>query len=231
MRKTLIVPILLLAVLALVGAGCGEKEAEKGVVSPGEEEKVEEEKVEEETESLADVLAKAKGVVSYKYDAVITTPDQAPITVKFWLKGYKLRWEGSYEGQSVVFLMDQSTQIAYTYIPAQGIAMKMDFSKAKETAGETPTEQAESVMDYNPVTLDTEVLDGKTCLVVEYSSQTGEVKMWIWTKYGLPIRIETTTAEGKAVAEIKNIDFGSIPDSMFELPAGVQPMELPFLGF
>ena len=169
-------------------------------------------------------------MVSYKYEAVITAPGEEVITAKFWLKGYKIRWEGTYEGQSVVFLMDQSTQVAYTYIPAQGIAMKMDFSKAQRTVGESPTEQSESVMEYNPVTIGTEVLNGKTCLVIEYTTETEKVKMWIWTRYGFPIRTETTTDKGTTLAEIKNIDFGDIADSMFELPAGVQIMEIPF-GF
>jgi len=51
--------------------------------------------------------------------------------------------------------------------------------------------------------------------------------MWLWTRHGWPIRTETVTAKGTSVVELKNIDFGNIPDSMFELPAGVQIMELP----
>lgn len=214
-----VLPILFLAILILVGAGCGEKKAEEGLLPTGEE---------EEGESLTEILGKARNIVSYKYDAVTTAPDQTVITVKFWLKGYKLRWEGIYEGKNVVYLIDENKQEAYTYIPAQNLAIKMNFGEIKETIGESPTEQSGSIMDYNPVILGTEVLDGKTCLVIEYTNEIGETKIWIWVRYGLPIRTETTTIKGTTVAEIKNIEFVDIPDSMFELPAGVQLMEIPF---
>ena len=220
MRKTIVFgSILILVALVLVGAGCGKKETgEEGAVPSGEE-------------SLTEILDKAKDIVAYKYDAVITAPGEPAITAKFWLKGNKLRWEGTYEGQSVVFLMDQSTQVAHTYIPAQKIAMKMDFSKAQETVGDSPTEQSGSIESYNPVTLGTEVLDGKTCLVIEYTNEIGKTKMWIWTRYGISIKTEAITAKGTSVVELKNIDFGNISDSMFELPAGVQIMTIPGFGF
>lgn len=222
MRKALIFPVLLLGILVLVGAGCGEKTpSENGGVTPGAEEK---------TESLTDVLAKAKGATSYKYDTVITAPGEAAVTMKMWREGKKMRMEGTFDGQSMVYLVDMDKELAYTYFPSENMAMKISLHKAEETTGESPTEQSESVEQYNPVTLGTEVLDGKTCLVIKYSTQTEEVKMWVWTKYGLPIRIETTTAKGTSVVELKNIGFGDIPDSMFELPAGVQLMEIPF-GF
>jgi len=80
MRKTLIfVPILLLGVLILVGAGCGEKETEEGTIPLGEEE-------EEEIGSLADIFGKAKSITSYKYNMVITAPGEAEITTKMWRK-------------------------------------------------------------------------------------------------------------------------------------------------
>ncbi|MBZ9572275.1 hypothetical protein KJA15_03020 [Patescibacteria group bacterium] len=223
MRKiAFFVLFLLLVVLVLVGAGCGEKKVEEEGAVPSNG------KVEEEAESLTDILDKAKDVVSLKYDVVVTAPDQAAITTKVWYKGTNMRVEGTFEGYTGVYLLDAGEQLAYLYVPAQNIAMKMDWSKARGTAGESPTEQSESVMDYNPVTVGTEVLDGKTCLVVEYSTETEEVKMWIWTRYGIPIRTEGTTAKGTTVVEIKNIDFGDISNSIFELPAGVQIMEIPF---
>ena len=116
-----IAPLLLLGVLILVGAGCGEKEAEEGAIPSGEE----------EAESLTDVLAKAKGVVSLKYDAVVTAPGQAAVTTKVWYKGAKMRVEGTFEGYTGVYLLDAGKQLAYLYVPAQNIAMKMDWGKAR----------------------------------------------------------------------------------------------------
>ena len=184
----------------------------------------------DKAESLTEILIKAKNVASIKYDMVITAPGQAAMTMKVWLKGEKMRSEGTFEGQSMIYILDRSKQLSYVYIPSQNIAMTMDFRKAQESVGESPVEQSESVAKYDPVTLGTEVLDGKTCLIIEYTTETEQVKMWIWTNYGWPIRTETTTAQGTSVVELKNIELGNIPDSMFELPAGVQMMEIPMFG-
>ncbi|GAH70309.1 unnamed protein product, partial [marine sediment metagenome] len=83
MRKIAVfVPILLLAVLVLVGAGCGEKEAEEGVVPLGEQEEEE-----EEVESLTEILGKAIGISSLKYDMVVTPPGEAAVTTTMWRRG------------------------------------------------------------------------------------------------------------------------------------------------
>ena len=41
------------------------------------------------------------------------------------------------------------------------------------------------------------------------------------------MKVEVTTAQGTMTVEYKNIDFSNIPDSEFELPPGVQIMEMP----
>ena len=219
--------VIIIVLILLIGVGVWFWMGGKKAISPGEEAVTPEE---EAGLSLAEILGRAKDVASFKYDMVATTPGEAAVTTKIWWKGKKMRTEGTLEGKSMVYLLDMSEQLAYMYFPAENTAMKIDFGKAQETVGESPTEQSESVMKYNPVTVGTEVLDGKTCSVIEYTTETGEVKMWIWTKYGLPIRTELTTAKGTSVIELKNIEFGDISDSMFELPAGVQIMEMPF-GF
>ncbi len=191
------------------------------------------EKTEENGEiglSLTDILGKAKDVTSFKYDMIATVPGETAITTKMWRKGNKTRTETTIEGQKMVYLMDMDKQLAYTYFPSENTAMEMDLSKTQEVAGESPTEQSGSVMDYNPVTLGTEVLDGKTCLIVEYADETGKTKMWLWTKYGIPIRTEMTMAQDTSVVELKNIDFGNISDNMFELPPNAQIMTIPSFG-
>jgi len=221
-KKIIFISILLLFALVLSGAACGKKETgEGGAVPSGEQ-------AGEKTESLTDILGKAKSVASYKYEAVITTPGQPVATQKMWFKQNKIRMEMNAEGQDMVYLMDSDKQTAYMYIPAQSMAIEIGFGKAQETVGESPTEQSESIMNYDPVTVGSEVLDGKNCLVIEYTAETGKTKMWLWTKYGIPIKTEITTAKGTTVVETKNIDFGSISDSMFELPTGVQIMQIPF---
>ncbi len=151
----------------------------------------------------------------------------AATTTKMWIKGQKTRIEMTSEGKIMVYLVDTGEQQAYLYFPSDNTAMKMDISTAQETTGKSPTEQSQSLEDYNPVIVGSEVLDGKNCLVVKYTQGTEEVKTWIWKDHGLAIKMESKTPEGTSTIELKNIDFGNIADSMFVLPAGAQIMEVP----
>jgi len=213
--------VIIIVLIALIGIGAwflfgGEKSGEDGkILKDGKE------------LSLIDIFDKAKGVISFKYDMVATAPGETAETVKMWREGKKMRMEGNFDGKNMVYLVDTDKQLAYMYFPAENTAMKMSIGKVQESIGESPTEQSGSVMQYNPVTLGTETLDGKKCLVIEYTMETGKTKSWVWEKYGLPIKTESTTNEGIHLVELKNIEFGGISDSMFELPTGVQIMQIP----
>ncbi len=177
------------------------------------------------TETLGDILSRTAGVASVKYDVVITPPGKPPITQKIWLKKNKMRMELIVQGQSVVNLTDTVLKTMISYMPSQNTAIRMDFSQASPSA----TDSAKSVENYKPTIIGTEILNGKVCLVVEHITKDGSGKMWIWKQYGLPVRSEVTSPEGKTIMEYQNFEFTDIPDSTFDLPAGVQVMSLPTL--
>ncbi len=225
----IVLTIGVLAALVVVGAGCWEKE--KKEEKKTQEEEQEEEKAEEE-ELLVDVLAKAKEIDSIKYETVMTTPGQPEMTQKAWVKGKKARIEMSFSGEEVIYLMDFDKKIMYMYDPARNEALEMDLTAMGGDMGETPLDQSEAIMKYNPEVVGSEILDGKDCLVIKYTigegDGGGEVRSWIWKKYGLLIKMEASLPNGEvSVSEVKNIDFSNIPDSMFELPAGAEIIESP----
>ncbi len=96
----------------------------------------------------------------------------------------------------------------------------------------------QSLMDDDSTVVGVDTVDGKLCTVVESAyisevlgeSYEIETTSWVWQKHGVPIRTETTSSFGgedtTTITEMKNIDFGNIPDNMFELPAGVKVMDL-----
>ena len=64
--------------------------------------------------------------------------------------------------------------------------------------------------------------------MVEYTSKQGDkTRSWIWEEHGLPIKTITQTDEGDYTTEIKNIEFGTVSEDEFELPAGVEKMDIP----
>jgi outer membrane lipoprotein-sorting protein len=224
----LIFPVLLLGALVLMGAGCGEKAAEEGGAPIiGEEEEGQGEEV-----SLDEVLTKAKGMEGYSFDIVVTQTDQPTMESKMWVEGTDMRWEGNVEGQDIVYILNTAQETAYIYMPSQNMAMEQSFAEVSGEVGESPAEEAEGIPEQNPDVLGIEVWDGKTCLLVKSTSDQGDVtKWWLWTEYGIPIKTEITSHTGEIiVTELHNIEVGDIAGSMFELPAGVQIMEIPF-GF
>ena len=167
------------------------------------------------------LLGLGAGIESVKYDMIMNAPGMPEVTMEMWIKGNKMRAEMTEQGQDIVMLMDYDEGVAYMYMPDENMAMAIPLTQAPESA----LEEAQSIPDYDYTVIGTKTLDGKECLVVEYTVEQTTAKMWIWKEHGFPIRIETTTAEGTTVVEFKNIDFSDIDDSMFELPEGVDIME------
>ena len=134
-----------------------------------------------------------------------------------------MKAETTVQGQTTIMLADWNEDVVYSYMPAQNMAFKMDISQAPES----PVEGMENLEGYAPQIIGSEVVDGKDCLVVEATYEGTKTKSWIWKEKGFPVKVVTTTPQGEMTIEYKNIDFGDIPDSEFELPAGVQIMEMP----
>ncbi|CEG12725.1 hypothetical protein MSIBF_A2670001 [groundwater metagenome] len=174
---------------------------------------------------MSEILGRGIGISSVKYDVIMTSQGMPSMTQKIWLNKKKMRTEAIMEGQTtkLIYLTDMDAKTMYMYMPAENMAMKMDFSNAPKPA----TESTEGVDKYKPVVVGTETIDRKVCIVYEYTAEEEKIKSWVWKDKGFPIRTEMTTAQGKIITEYKNIEFANIPDSMFELPAGVKITEMP----
>lgn len=208
---TKIAAIMIVASLALAGFGCQQQApADSGL--------------EEASGSLNQLLAGAERPAELSYDIVYTGPDGNSMTTKMYTKGTEFRQESTAAGQKIIILGDFDGDV-YTYYPVQNIAMKINFqdTEVQEQIEEDPFQVLEDLRDKVSV-LGYEYIGEKKCLVVEYDMQNGtnlNQKMWIWERYGMPIKIETATPQGTATIEYKNIETGNVSDSLFELPEGV----------
>lgn len=172
-------------------------------------------------EDLGNILGQGTGIESVSYVMEITAPGAPKMTTRVWMEGDKFRYEMSEQGQAMIYLANYDTGKAYTYFPDQNMAIEMDISQVPQP----DYEDIQDIPGYDYDVIGTATVDGKECLVVEYSYGGVTVKSWIWKEHGFPVKMESTTAEGTTVILYKDIDFGDIPDDMFELPAGVQIME------
>jgi len=172
-------------------------------------------------DTLSTILGRAQNILTMKYTMVVTMPGVPATSTVTWVKKNKMRMEMSAGGIATVNIIDIDAGVMYTYMPAQNIAMKMSIPQTSESA----KQEAGSIAGYNPENLGTESVDGTVCYVFRYSVSGNTEKMWISKDHGLPVKMEITSSQGTIITEFKNYDFSDIPDSMFELPAGVQMMQ------
>ena len=178
----------------------------------------------EVSQDLVEVLARAEKIDSLKYNVEIIDNYQTSV-IRFWQNKEKIRMEMSAQEQEVVFLTDQET--SYMFFPVQNRATKIDLDQSQEVIDGSIKEQSLALLEYNPVVLGSEKVDNKDCLIVQYSINDYQAKMWIWKEYGLPIKTEISTEQGLIKNQVKDIEFVDIPDNVFQLPPGVEIMEMP----
>lgn len=177
----------------------------------------------------SELISQGKAIdgMSFEYDA--TVPGSPVIHAKVATKGKNMRTEmASPDGNgNIITIINGEQGVAYMYQPEQNMATQIDISSI-ETESYSPQDSLEAVDPGDMVYADKETIDGKTCLVYEYKygvdNSTG--KMWIWEEYGLPLKVEYTQGEQELTVEYSNVQVGNIPDSTFELPEGVQVMDL-----
>lgn len=168
-------------------------------------------------ETVEDILSQAANVSLVRYDCVWTWPERTQ-TSRVWVKDNMMRIEHTQEGQTVeTYLCDYEEMISFHWTSPENIP------KRSVTPGEvgdffSAMYMATIAADYNPKIIGIEIIGGKECYLVEYVNGEMTVRAWIWKKHKFLVRHDVIGAEHTTTVEFKNIDFGNIPNSMFELP-------------
>ena len=213
--------VVMLALGMLIGCGGTEEAA-----APGDQVEKSTPAASDEND-LAKLFAKAEKVPGLYYELVMNSPEMdAQMTGKFWIKGEKIRTEFESPDGAGTMVNIMNNKEAFMVMESQGIATRMDLSQFNE-ADNTPKDAMKDLAEEDAKLIGKETIDGKKCLIYESKAAEENYKAWIWEEYGVPVKVETTTEEGTAVIEFKNIAIKDIPDNMFELPAGVEVMDMP----
>ena len=233
----LLTGLLLMAIV--ISAGClGDESEDSQSETETSESETQESQTTEQSESeetddfyLTELLKKGKDLTSVKYDLQMEN-DAVQMTSKVWATESKSRWESTTQGMTSIVIVDNEKNVMYTYDPDSGTALEFDLSSEESNKEDSAIETVKSLEDFDPKIVGVETIDEKLCTVVEYDvlaeGKTTTTKIWIWQKHGFPIRMEMTGPMGKTIMEMKNIEFGPVDDSMFELPEGVVPGEFDF---
>ena len=163
---------------------------------------------------------------SASYDQTITH-GRAVYQSKVSLKDALFRMEMTVDGQASIII--HNAEGTYTVMPSEGMAMKI----SRPRPGQGPVRGADNYAQYlqqqHAERTGSETIDGRACDIYRFTdAETGQLTTaWVWKDKMFPIRIETDGSEGKTLTELSNIQLGAaIADEAFQLPAGVQVMDM-----
>lgn len=174
-------------------------------------------------DDVSAIFAKAATISSMSFDFIVTS-DEGKMTGKACVKGTRMKTEMTVEGEKMIYIYDSKSGDVITYFPEQNMAMKTNFSKEMGGLIQSPADYSDNAASEDIKTVGKETIDGLSCIVLNIVDKENkeEYKMWVSEKYGIPVRVESTDENGKSVIEYKNIKVGSVQDSEFELPKGVE---------
>ena len=172
------------------------------------------------------MLAADASAFSVSYDQK-TTHGRQVYQSKISMQDQLFRMDMTLDGQASSIL--RNAEGMFTVMPSQGMAMRMP----RLQPGQGPIRGAENYAQYlqeqHAEPAGSETIDGKACDIYQFTDPEagGTTKVWVWKEKMFPIRFETEGDGGKTVTELSNIQLGqAIPHETFQLPAGVQVMDM-----
>jgi outer membrane lipoprotein-sorting protein len=184
------------------------------------------------TDDAASILERMKGpdTLYFEYEIFYGPDITSGTTGKLWIKDGKRKEEfTNVEGSNAIVFSDKNTQSGYVYYPADNKAYELTLSETYNFMA-CESDSYYSIIDAKNIRIiETDTFNGLTCKVLPFFDANGNEigKVWVSDEYGFPVKMDGTVAEGlleglRMVTECSNIKTEAIPDSIFELPQGVQ---------
>jgi outer membrane lipoprotein-sorting protein len=178
----------------------------------------------DDSKALADLFSKYKQTTDVALDFAVATADSQAIAGKMWSQaGKKMKVETSVSNIVSVMIIDLTANTMIVYQPStkQGMKTKIDLPL------QDPSSYANDVKVSDMEDLGTEEVNGQTCRVVQYSTTIDgakvKAKMWMSEKLGFPVRVMSTSADGKTTTiDYTNIKAGTLPNDTFKVPSDVK---------
>lgn len=170
-------------------------------------------------DKLAQLLGSVSPPTSYEMKVISSSGREGPSgTVLMKMAEHKLVRMKSISNKRWTIL-DYEAKVMYAYDPDQNVAMKMSLDQTAPPPSRDPSKQ----VDREAVTTGSEAVDGVDCWVISSAVEGKSAKVWVGKQDGLPRQVET--AGGLIKYQYSRIN--EVPDSEFELPAGVEVKETP----
>ena len=156
-----------------------------------------------------------------------TTQGRKVMNGKVSVKDELFRMETTADGQTAVIIHNREG--TFTVMPSEGMAMRTPARHPGQQAIRGADDYAQYLQQHHAERISSETIDGRACEIYRFSDPEagGMVTAWVWKEKMFPIRFEIEGADGKMLIELSNLQLSAnIPDAAFQLPDGVQVMDL-----
>ena len=226
MRRLLaVITVLLIAAFAVsMFAGCSK--AQKGVSGTTSPSNPTKSTPAVSSNPVAQILAKQKAVVSY-----IQIMEVSGQTIRNKVKfqnGKPIRARVDMGDQGMM-LVQYDKKVQYIVDPKTNTAMAMPATSPTlgdgTSGGQSSVPAMSDAEKMKYMRGVPETLDGVDCWKVTRTDS--DVVFWSEKENGLPVQVKVQGKEGVQLIKLKYEQINSVPDSEFELPAGVKVQQMP----
>lgn len=172
------------------------------------------------------------GIPQFSADMKMSGGRGQEMTGKMYFGGQRMRYEMNAGGRDVISIHDAKTQTSYMIMPQQKMYMEMNANGMGRMGRGPRMPDAKAFDPNNPCAnetgttckkVGTETVNGRSCDKWEFTGQNGTRTVWLDQKLHFPIKM--VGAQGDNF-ELTNVQEGSQPASLFEVPAGYTKMDM-----
>lgn len=163
--------------------------------------------------------------LEFSADSITTQKGGYQIKGKLFYKADKFRMETqTHRDMSMITITRIDKKVAWNLMPDTKTYIEMPLNMQN-----TPKVQEKYEGEIERKQLGSETIDGhptkKYLITYKTNNETHQVYQWLATDINMPVK--TSAIDGSWSHELRNIKIGTQPDSLFEIPAGYQKMQMP----
>ena len=172
---------------------------------------------------VALILGLVTGAFAIEFSADMVSSAQGQTTTsKIFVKDQRFRMEP--KGQPTYSIMRGDKQVVWMVMPDQNSYMEMKPSPSQQPKTEEKVRGEVSRKLIGPETVDGHPTQKYEVTYTE-AGKTEKMHQWMATDIKFPVKM--AAVDGSWTMEYKNINMGTQPDSLFEVPSGYKKMTMP----
>ncbi len=161
--------------------------------------------------------------IEFSADTITTFEGQGKTNGKMFYKPDKFRMEMKMH-EDMIMITRVDKKVVWNIMTGEKMYMEMPIDLSQKPKVE---EKFEGEIDRKQV--GTETIDGHTTkkYLITYKVDNKQEQVYQWMATDIYFPVKTAALDGSWTQEFKNIKIGSQPDSLFEVPAGYQKIQMP----